>query len=267
MLNCKKLLSMALACAMAASLAVPAFAATESTSNRSLKVTAAYQAVTINVVVPTTGTVIIDPYSLPVVVGTDDSDGDITAKNQQIITKALAIKNQSDIELKVNVATTTALTGNLKLATSADSITDSTTTNTAYIWLNFQKSGLEGDMDTVSDTAIAMCYHDAYDDDDKNFDWTSATYAEANEGKSQTILKSGAQTLKEGIVLDAATYQDKEFSAYNEGSIWFIKFDGKCVVEPKTAWTTKDGLTCTMAFTFTPNTTSSDGADASQQNP
>jgi hypothetical protein len=247
MLNHKKLLSAALACAMAASLAVPTFAASssESTTNRSLKVTAAYQAVPIAVVVPTTGTVIINPYSLPVEIGTD-ADGVAVKVQKQITTKPLAIKNQGDIALDVNVSTTTALTGTLKLLT--EDVKDDDTSNSAFIYMDVVKSTtLKGSTDDVNAAAVATAYKDQA--------WKS-------DDDGALVLKSGTQTQAKIVTLAGNTYDDNKFAEYAEGSIALIGFDGSCVKEPKTAWTTKDGLTCTIAFTFTPaDTTSSESTD------
>jgi hypothetical protein len=239
MLTKKKLTSLALAGVMTLSLAAPAFAATakENTTNRSLKVTAAYQAVTINVVVPTTGTVVIDPYKLPVSVGTKEDGSDISIKNQQIVTKPLAIKNQSDIKLDMNIATTTALTGNLKLATKSDDIVTTgdsiTTSNTAFIYVNVLASALKGNADTVTESAIVEDYAGK----------AVTEYAADNEGKTQLVLKSGSQTMAAAATLTPATLDSGAFSEYGEGSIAYIQFGGICVESPKTAWTTKDGLT------------------------
>jgi hypothetical protein len=249
MFNCKKLLSLALAGAMAASLATSAFAASsESTTNRSLKVTGAYQAVTINVVVPTTGTVIINPYALPVEIGKDADGVAVKAENKQIVTKPLAIKNQSDIDLNVNVSTTTALTGSLKLATTA--IADTDTSNSAYIYMAIEPTTITGSKDDVTEAS----YIDTY----KGQTWTEP----GDDVKNSVLLKSGTQSLPGATTLTKASYEDDgTFKEYASGSIAFIGFTGTCVTEPKTAWTTKDGLTCTVAFTFTPATTTEETTD------
>jgi hypothetical protein len=255
MLNHKKLLSAALACAMATSLAVPTFAASssESTTNRSLKVTAAYQAVTINVVVPTTGTVIINPYSLPVTIGTNTSEKKVDLQ-QQIVTKPLAVKNQGGIDLDMNISTTVATTGNLKLveAAVADPNDGSVTANSAYVVLDIEPTEITGDKDTVTDALITEEYEKMYDDQNTNH-WGDTTNG------YQQVLKGGTVATKKVITLKQADTDEDSgaFSAYAKGGIALIGFTGDCTIEPKTAWTTKDGLTCTIAFTFTPAATDS----------
>jgi hypothetical protein len=248
MLTKKKLASLAMAGVMTLSLAAPAFAASssESTSNRSLKVTGAYQAVAINVVVPTTGTVVINPYALPVEIG-KDADGAAVKVQQQIVTKPLVIKNQSDIKLDMNISATTATTGNLSLATSDISDITTETKNSAYVYLQAATTTLEGekDGDDLTEGAINAAY--------KDFKWADL------DTTNGIVLKAGstAQAVTGIVTLAANTMEDDgSFGSYTKGAIAFLKFDGSCAQNPKTAWTTKDGLTCTIAFTFTPNTAS-----------
>jgi hypothetical protein len=248
MLTKKKLASLAMAGVMTLSLAAPAFAASssESTTNRSLKVTAAYQAVTINVVVPTTGTVVINPYGLPVEIGKDESDKKIEISNQQIVAKPMAIKNQAGLDLDMNVTTTTALTGTLKL--SADAAKDSTANQAKVTLYIAPTTTLTGDKDTVTDAKIAAFYKTTYEDSQG---WAGVTDVKAIDLASGTNATDG----QKAVVLKAAKTEDDTgaFSEYEAGSIALIAFDGVCATEPKTAWTTKDGLTCTLAFTFTPH--------------
>jgi hypothetical protein len=252
MLTKKKLASLALAGVMTLSLAAPAFAATsESTTNRSLKVTAAYQAVTINVVVPTTGTVIINPYALPVSIGTgaDDSKVEIS---KQIVTKPMAIKNQAGYDLDMNITTTTAVTGTLKFASADDVAKEGNTANQACITMYVAPTTLTGDKDTVSDGAIVDLYEENYETG-----WDKVT-----DVKTQ-VLATGSLATKAILTLKAAKVDSDTgaFDEYTSGSVAVIGFDGSCVTEPKTAWTTKDGLTCTVAFTFTPATTTEETTD------
>jgi hypothetical protein len=252
MLNHKKVLSLALAGAMAASLAVPSFAAdstTESTTNRSTKVTGNYQAVDIAVVVPSTGTVVINPYALPVVIGKDDSDKDIKVENTQIVTKPLAIKNQSEIKLDVNVSATASVTGAFTFAAapiSADDIkTD--TKNEGFVYVDIETSSLTGDADTVSAAAIATAW--------KDVKWTE--YATTGTASNVLALKATTTAISKagmGTLAAAKMDDDGAFSSYESGSIAFVGLCGQCAQSPKTAWVAKDGLTANLAFTFTPNT-------------
>jgi hypothetical protein len=247
MFNCKKLLSLALAGAMAASLGTSAFAASENTTNRSLKVTAAYQAVTINVVVPTTGTVVINPYALPVSIGTDTSDKKVEI-SEQIVTKPMAIKSQAGIGLDMSITTTTAVTGNLKLAT----VNDGDTANNAEITMYIEPTTLSGDKDAVSDGKIAETYKTLCTSEDAG--WGTAKDAYGQDAYTKALSVGSTTTKEKTITLAPAKTDDDTgaFEEYKSGCVALIGFEGKCVTDPKTAWTTKDGVTCTIAFTFTP---------------
>jgi hypothetical protein len=110
-----------------------------------------------------------------------------------------------------------------------------------------KSTDLKGSTDDVNAAAIATAY--------KAQTWKS-------DDDGALVLKSGTQTQAKIVTLAGNTYDDNKFAEYAEGSIALIGFDGNCVIEPKTAWTTKDGLTCTIAFTFTPAaTTTEDGGD------
>jgi hypothetical protein len=254
MFNCKKLLSLALAATMAAALAVPAFAAdaTESTTNRSLKIDGTYQAVDIAVVVPSTGTVVINPYKLPYKIGTG-ATADVEVSSR-IVTKPLAIKNQSKTDLYINATATATVKNNLTLATAAiEPETD--TKNEAFIYLAFaEDSTLAGDSTAVTDKKIVDAYGAV----------TWPTY-DANS-KKMCVLKNGAtQTIEKAATLTGAEMNtDGSFKAYKAGSIAYVGLTGECAQEPKTAWTAKDGLSVTIAFTFTPATTTSNSGSNGQ---
>jgi hypothetical protein len=246
----KKVMSLAMASAMIASMAVPAFAEgeTESTaSNNTIKIDGAYQAVTINVDVPTTGEVVINPYALPVSIGKNADDKDVKV-SAQIVTKPLTIKNKTDVALDINVSATATVAGALTLATSpiADVTTD--TKNDAFIYLAIETTTLSGEptADALGEGAINAAYGKQT--------WTA--YAAENTPANVLALKAGTTAVtKSGMgTLAAATMDDDgAFKEYNEGSVAFVGLSGQCAQTPKTAWTAADGLTANIAFTFTPH--------------
>jgi hypothetical protein len=246
MLNHKKVLSVALAGAMAASLAVPACAAT--TSSNTTKVTGVYQAVTINVDVPSTGDVIINPYGLPVAIGKDADDKDVTVKGLQIVTKPLTIKNKTDVKLDVNVSATASVTGAFTFATAPIATPAEDTKNDGFVYVDIEASTLAGDADTVSDAAIATAW--------KDISWTA--YDTSTVPANTLALKATTTALTKAKMgtLAAATLADGEFSAYTAGSIAYVGLCGQVAQNPKTAWVAKDGFVANLAFTFTPNTES-----------
>jgi hypothetical protein len=241
MLNHKKVLSLALATAMAASLSIPAYASTNNnassstTSNRDLEITGAYQAVSIAVVVPTSGTVIINPYALPVSISSQTGGSKVS---KQIVTKPLAIQNQSEVKLDVNVSATATVKGNLTLATGAVSTTEKK--NSAFLYV---------DLETTTLTSAADAdVHAAY----ANQSWTdySTTATNVLALKADTTVTKNAMVTLAKPALDASD----AYTGPAAGSIAFVGLNGSCAQNPTEAWTANDGVTVKMAFTFTPNT-------------
>jgi hypothetical protein len=252
MFNHKKILSLALAGAMVASLAIPSFAAdeTESATNRATKVTGNYQAVDIAVVVPTTGKVIINPYALPVEILAKDTTNNTAAvkvEKQQIVTVPMAIKNQSGTKLNINISYTASVTGAFTFATAPIEDITKDTKNDGFVYIDVQSapSSVKGATSAVTAAAIAAAWKDMtpteYSADTDNVLAVKAT--------TTAVSKAGMGTLA------AATLDnDGAFSEYAEGSIAFVALTGQVAQNPKTAWVAKDGMTVNLAYTFTPNT-------------
>jgi hypothetical protein len=250
-------MSLVLAGAMAVSMAVPAFAATStddgegSATNRSLKIDGTYQAVDIAVVVPSSRSITINPYSLPVKIGSDADGKDIKIEKQQIVTQPTAIKNQSDIKLDVNVTATATVKGNLTLLTAPSETIATDTKNTAFLYLDAESTSLSGAEDETGVNAATIA--EAW----KDTQWTTYSTGENAPKNFVAMTKSGTAVSAKGIAtLAASTLSDDDgtFASYNEGSIAFINVLGSCAQNPTTAWTAKDGVTVQVAFTFTPNT-------------
>jgi hypothetical protein len=261
MLNHKRIMSLALAGVMAASLAVPAFAATEvkETENRALQIDGTYKAVDIAVAVPSTGSVTINPYALPCEIVAANSTNNIdavTVKNQQIATSPMAIKNQSDINLDVNVSYTASVKGSLTFASAPISDIKTDTKNEAFVYLVLESDEtLSGGTDDVTDNAINAAYAAKAEAGWTEYVVTSGT---AKTAANTLAIKATTSAISGGTMgtLKAATLgDDGTFSEYNAGSIAFVGLSGQCAQSPKTAWTAKDGMSVTIAFTFTPNTT------------
>ena len=101
----------ALAGAMALSLAAPAFAAAPAT-----KITAAYKEIVIDVTVPATGTVTLNPMAMPVELAAESSAGakdGVSTEKGQIVTAPLYIQNNTNVDLKVGASVATTVKGNL----------------------------------------------------------------------------------------------------------------------------------------------------------
>ncbi len=259
-----RIISGALAGVLAVSMAVPAFA-----SGKSTKVTGTYKDIPISVVVPTTGTVTINPYGLPVNV--EKSDGKTVAfAGQQITSAPMAIKNQGSVKLEVSASVTGALkTGSTMTLAAATTKGDSTaspavpaaTTKTAYVYL--EVAGLSGtkyklgETDALADLIIDAAAADAT--------WSTAAtgpVVEIGETNEHDVDNDGVLATLLPAVPNATTGEFETYGADANGSgIAVFRLAGDCVVSPKKGtgdtatadpWTSKDGFDTTIVFTFTP---------------
>jgi hypothetical protein len=241
MLNHKRILSLILAGAMSAALAVPAFAAeTPDYSNRTTKVTAGYEDVKIEVVVPTEGTVYINPYALPVKVGTGSSTD--VKLSQQIATKPLLIRNRSEVALNVNISAETQVEGQLTTATSSIADVTTDTKNDAFMYVAVVTSGL-AEAEDYEDSAIADDYA------------TVSAKLPAYDETKMIALSSTKVVSKTNMAVLAKSTMDTDgtFSKYAAGSTAYVVVTGNCAQSPKSAWTAADKATINLTFTFTPN--------------
>jgi hypothetical protein len=230
----KKIGSVALAGAMAASLAIPAFAANQTT------LTGTYSEPEIAVTVPDTGTIAINPYGLPVTF--DTSDGTVSVKNQQITTAPLNIRNEgnlSDLDAYVTVTSKASSGSGVKfydVSWDATKITD----KSIHLTLEGKASTLAGYSidDDVEDKLIT--------------EFADQTIWTAGSGYYKIELDAnGAVTARTQIATLKALDTDGKYQA---GSIAQIRLTGKLAEDPKdSAWSTKDGFTTTIAFTFKPS--------------
>lgn len=257
----KKILSMGMALAMTAALAVPAFAAggDADTPKNVTEITGAYTETVIDVVVPATATAVINPYGLGTTVTKSDGTTKVTVTGQ-VITPTQTIINKTDLNLTVGatiVGEVTALPDGadpltaMKLAATttkgsgtegSDNYVAPATAKSAFVQLQavpapaaVTTAGL--DADNLLDAVIAEGVKDAT--------WASA--------KTVTV-GTKAVTENELVSLKKATIDpdDGSVTAYPTGSIALFRLTGDCVVSPKNEWTENDGFKVTVSFTFAP---------------
>lgn len=177
----KKRLSLCLVLVLLLALAVPAHAVTVRGGNKTvIKAEPYLPDITIEVVVPTSGNVYINPNRLPVKV-----DGNIV--NKQIVSDSFHIENLSEVPLKVSVE----VEGRIKRGSDMGLLTQSTTNITttakrAFIFLDIQ---------AVTNPS-------------------SVTWASAYDANKHVIVRDGSTAKKNIIILDSAD-QNKRFGAFH----------------------------------------------------
>ncbi len=245
-MNMKRFASSVLAGTLALSLAAPAFAANNTTTN----IAGTYTDIPVAVVVPTTGAAQINPYGLPVSI-TKSNDTTVDLTGQKITTRPLSIKNQGAVALEVGVSSFVVVPkGDVSIDTSAN--TDK------QIKVDLEVAGL-------SDATLAIASDNEKLDDlliDKFAD--TATWAGAQKLAAPQAAKSAAasaitaaKSTAAMATLGAATVKG-DLTTYGKDSIALFRLTGDLAQEPQTAanapdpWKETDGFEATIVFKFTP---------------
>lgn len=224
-MNLKRFGSIAMAGALALSLAAPAFASNS-------VITGNYKEVRLAVTVPTTGKAVINPYGLPIALSEKYS-----ISGQGISNAApLTVQNRSAVPLKVNVSITSAKTGSFVFEENA-AIADGETGNKGLVKFEMFPAP------ALTETTL------------ENEDVLIGGFAALD---SANALPAGGVQLK-GVAgtPDAATNiltlrEGSADGSLQAGGAAYFRLTGEAVKAPTTPWAATDGFTATIAFTFEP---------------
>lgn len=245
----KKIASLFLAGVLAASLAVPMFAAYDVDSNmedvsyqvsHSVELSGVIQSPEIRMKVPTTGgKLILNPYAMSF--STEEFTGQQGTSTDQIITPIQYLANYSNTNVNIGVSAyalpTAADTGTGRPKSDAILATKSAltlTTKSVFLYLQVKATNAIGN--GYSNTAF-----------------TTTTYD--SKAKDQVVV--GSTAAKPGILTDvvtlAAAQNDTTLSATGNG-VAAIRISGDCASNPAfgSDWKATDTLTMTIAYTFEP---------------
>lgn len=231
-----RILSAAMAGVLAVSMAIPAFAS-------STNIEGSYQDITIAVLVPKTGTAQINPYGLPVKLETAGQ----SITGEQIVTKPLAIANQSEVDLAVSATVTASLKGDLRFIDTAPAADD--TSKSAFVYLQMKQ---ETTLDQTDLNTEKTGFTDAA------LDPVAAAWKQAYSASKDLVLNSlDAGASKENMVFlkKGTAGSDANLMDIAAGGAAMFRLSGAVVAAPREAWTATDGFTSTVAFTFKPDTT------------
>lgn len=218
----KKLACAALTGALALSLSVPAFA--DETLSQSTEYTGSMSVPTINITVPTEGTVVLNPYKLAV----GASGSEVT---DQVINATSYIENGSNVALNVSATVTGKLPTGKKDVTFATTTTQNAskplTTNSIFMYFEIAPT-------TANNVEP---------------DWLESYVAKpaADQEVKQILVAAKATTVNNILTLGAKTDSGSTFAAYH--------LTGDAVSAPTRAWAEDDNVSATVAFTFTPTAT------------
>ena len=237
-MNLKRFASTVMAAVLALALAVPAFA------SNSTNITGTYRAITLNVTVPTTGSAIINPYGLPF-----DVSG-VSVSGQQITTGApLLVQNKSSVPLSVSASIVSTVKGSFVFSSTA--ITDGETGNKGNVEFQMFKAPGVTEANVTDMEAIAPKFAALKDADALCRTVLTKTDATANPAVP-AVTQDNIVTLKpanaNGELVD--------------GGAAYFRLSGTVAKKPTTAWTTTDGFTAKVTFTFEPTIEEVELADA-----
>lgn len=218
----KKVLSVVLALALVLTLAVPSFAANITDSAKAAEgitqaITGTTNVPTIAVTVPTTGTIVLNPYKLSY---DDSADQDGSGSNtDQVISATQYIVNGSSVPVVVSASVKATPAGNAKLATKTLVGDTKTLTNSAYLYFEAK---------TADDNTTAVT------------DWSGAT---------QQVLGTAAKKIALPTMAADVDGSTPTYLAYH--------IAGDAVANPTTAWTTADKYDVEIVFTVVAQAASS----------
>lgn len=216
----KKITSMFLALVMALALAVPAFA-----SSGTVKVEGSIQLPTLNVVLPTTASMVMNPYKMSVKLDPRDPASAVT---DQIVSDTMEVKNLSNIDVQVGIKVTGSIknTADTAPAFAASSAASDSTNKTAYIYVAFEVGDADLDVTDTNGSGNSTVVLTTAEQEPTDF--------------ASNAVAGNANTLKASADLKAPS---------SKGVLGFKFFGDTSKV---TTWTDKDVMAATIAFTFTP---------------
>lgn len=250
-MNMKRFGATVMAGALALSLAVPAFAAGNTTV-----IEGTYQDIPIAVQVPTAGTAQINPYGLPVSITKGDKTK-VDIVGQQITSRPMSIKNQGTIPLAVDATLAVEPKGDAEIGVAASG-TFTPTGKTMQVMLevaglNDRALALPSDDKTLEDLLIDRFVNDS--------SWSNAEELEAPaapKGTKFAAITPASDT--ELAELGAATVDGKDIT-YGPKSIALVRLTGTLLEAPTKTdggntvadpWKETDGFTANVVFTFKP---------------
>jgi len=270
----KKLISMALATVMAASLACTAFAT--STLTRTSNLSGKYNAPTINVTIPTTGAVVLNPYKLAYTVKAATDSTEAVTANDLIVFDEAQIINKSNVGVEISAVVTgkptniTLEKASVKKTNDDGTVVDAKTTKSAYMYVWFANATYtagaeEGDPATVVGNYATKDTSDTDDTQipDPAFTAVAATDNTPARNIDAILIQSTASKSTPVLTLAAPSVIGEDNAVADADATYGVfKITGDIVSKPATAYDAKDKVDVTIAWTITPLMAEEAEADA-----
>lgn len=232
----KRFFAMAMAGVMTLSMGTVAFAAA-SDATQTLDIAGTVQAPTLNVVIPTAGSVVINPYGLEYEAGTDD-EGDPIIKTDQIISPEDYIYNAGDVAVQASATVKATVAGKAVIAAKAPSETYSTTkpdtTKSVYLYAEF--SNVVDHDGLITDPSTEVKGVDTF------------TFTDGYVAEDDILVSAKGATKTNAFTLDKVTGEtDSEVT-----KVVAFRLAGEANGKAATAWTAEDSVTVNVTFDFLP---------------
>lgn len=253
-MNMKRFGSIAMAGALALSLAAPAFAVGTTTT-----IEGGYQDMEISVVVPESGTAQINPYGLPVEVTKSDGATKVQITGQQITSLPLSLKNQGNVPMAVSASLTVLPKGDAIIKENAIGATE----KGKEINVTLEVAGLNDNalkLDSLDPTLDDLLL-DKFAADSTWSGLAAASKLAAKDANKGATTGTAAKSTAAMATLGAATVADGTVT-YGAKSIALFRLSGKVNEAPNdgaaapntkdTPWAEADGFTATVVFGFKP---------------
>ena len=220
-MSMKKIVSAAMALVMTASLAVPAFATDSVVSSpdsstgvygAAADITGTTQAPNIKVTIPSTGAVVVNPYKMEV------TSGSATVQDQ-IVSAAQFIKNESNVEVAIDVTTTGELGTNSEAVLATNTVASTVTSKSVFLYFEIMPS---------TDGSTAPTCASAYD----------------TKNTAMVPVANAKATTKKDTVKLAAGDSSPTFAAFH--------LAGNAASNPTKPWSSDDTVNVKLAFTIRP---------------
>lgn len=259
----KKLFAAFLAIVMCMALAVPAFAnetgnqeagdgdnttpqtdTSEDTTNRKTEYTIDTKTPNVQVTVPSSGAVKLNPYQIKIkdvsalAIGNGENDGETGS----VLAAKTFITNKSDVPVKMSITVTGSIPQGSAAKFATGPVSETEQNRAVFMFVDVGAVADAADASALSTaTATALC--------DVTYDSTKLYNASTKTG-SQGVVKTG--DLKLVDILTIPVPGTGKVANYVP-----IQIGGNCATTPKDAWTAADTVGVTMTFSFTPTVTSS----------
>lgn len=170
----------------------------------------------INVIVPVSANVIINPFELPVWIGGEESEA-------QIISSSSYLVNASEVPMNVGITVTGRVKEGSDMTLASSPTGGNGSQKQAFIYFEIQKSSTNEPEGVTWDTSYDPSKH--------------------------ILVIEGTPNGKSDLLRLPAITREREVAA---GGCAPFRLTGDAVRNPTNEWTGKDGIYVTVAFTFTP---------------